>query len=202
MAVYEDERREVYRLALEGKSDEELAEIFRREKGQINKWINELKVPRSPIYNLALYNQIIFERNALRGIVDKDLLEEIIELLNKNFTFVEVAILLNSTEKEVQKTRSGNFKAVKKRIAEIKMCRDRFGNFSRCHPERLGGNHCGVRRPISMGTVGRDLQREIGHWFSRKISRCYCASDRLQNCGAQPFSCLLYQFRHRCVQPP
>lgn len=103
MAVYEDERREVYRLALEGKSDEELAEIFRREKGQINKWINELKVPSSPIYNLALYNQIIFERNALRGIVDKDLLEEIIELLNKNFTFVEVAILLNSTEKEVQK---------------------------------------------------------------------------------------------------
>lgn len=103
MTIDEKIKKEVYRLALEGKSDQEISEIYRREKNQINKWINDLKVPSSPVYNLALYNQIIFERNALRGIVDKDLLEEIIELLNRNFTFVEVAILLNSTEKEVQK---------------------------------------------------------------------------------------------------
>ena len=67
MTIDEKIKKEVYRLALEGKSDQEISEIYRREKNQINKWINDLKVPSSPVYNLALYNQIIFERNALQS---------------------------------------------------------------------------------------------------------------------------------------
>lgn len=97
-------REKVYDLAAkERKTDQEIAELLNLERGRVNKWINELKEPSSEFYNLALYNQILFERNYLKGFVDKDFLEDIAKLSFQGMTFIEIAALFGTTENTILK---------------------------------------------------------------------------------------------------
>lgn len=98
-----EEREKAYKLALEGKTDQQIADILYTNRRSINEWINDLNNPRLDDYNIELYNQILFRRNALHDIVDKDTLNEIIELLYHDFTLIEIACLFNQTESDIKK---------------------------------------------------------------------------------------------------
>ncbi len=92
-------KEKVYYLAAnEHKTDQEIADILSLDKSLVNKWINELKKPSAEFYNLALYNKIIFERNYMKNFIDKDFLEDIVNLSSKGMTFIEIAALFNTTE--------------------------------------------------------------------------------------------------------
>ncbi len=97
-------RQKVYDLASnERKTDQEIADMLFLERKTVNNWINDLREPSSEFYNLALYNQILFERNYLKGFVDKDLLGDIVKLSFQGLTFIEIAALLGTTEGDILK---------------------------------------------------------------------------------------------------
>ena len=88
----------IYNMALEGKTNKEISELTGYNEWDVARQISLLSNPQSKYYNLHLYEKIIFVRAVKNDVViNKDLLEEIITFINNGFTFLEIAILNQTT---------------------------------------------------------------------------------------------------------
>lgn len=88
---------QIYRLALEGKKNAEIADELRFDEHFIQKRIAILEKIEP-----ELYNAIYFKRYMFHNLVDKDLLYDIVKLIFEGFLYIEIATILGITEKEVK----------------------------------------------------------------------------------------------------
>ena len=94
----------IYNMALEGKTNKEISELTGYNEWDVARQISLLSNPQSKYYNLHLYEKIIFVRAVKNDVViNKDLLEEIITFINNGFTFLEIAILNQTTIVKIKK---------------------------------------------------------------------------------------------------
>lgn len=94
----------IIEMALEGKSDFEISNKLNIELNIVRRYITSLGRLNHPNYDIDTYNKIQMEKNlAQKGIIDKDLLEEIVNLVQNGFTFLEIACLTEHQEKDIRK---------------------------------------------------------------------------------------------------
>ncbi len=99
----EEEKKHIIKLALEGKTNKEIASILMCQENKIAAFINSLEQKGNENYNPEIYNKILMNRNlANRKIIDYDLIEDVISLVMEGYTFLEIAIALGITEKELR----------------------------------------------------------------------------------------------------
>ncbi len=93
----------IIELALQGLSNTKIADKLNMSERTIQEFLYSLGRLNHPNYDLDTYQKIQMERNLKqRNTVDKDLLDDIVNLIFAGFTYVEIAIIQgNMTEEEV-----------------------------------------------------------------------------------------------------
>jgi len=100
---YNEWDKKIIELALQGVSDIKIASKLNTSLNTIHTLLSSLGQQNHPNYDLDTYQKIQMERNLKQhNIVDKDLLDDIVNLIFAGFTYVEIAIIQgNMTEEEV-----------------------------------------------------------------------------------------------------
>ncbi len=101
----EEKIKEIYELSILGFSTKKVAIMTNTDQYYVQKVIKLLSDKKSRHYNMKLYNKIIFA-NAVANlpIYDKDLLNEIIDLINYGFSILEIAILEHESTEVITET--------------------------------------------------------------------------------------------------
>ena len=103
MKQYEDDKI-IFELAKQGMSDEKIAIHIHYNRESVYKRIKTLITEEHPNYNPSLYSQILIERSLINNpIVDKDLLDNIVNMILNDYLLIEIAVFTNLKKNELEK---------------------------------------------------------------------------------------------------
>ena len=97
--------KEIFELALLGISYPKIARFLNIPENTVYRAINSLSDKKNANYNIILHSSIMTEQAlANKKIVDYDLLEDIVNYINKGYSYLEIAVKLGlNSEEEVKK---------------------------------------------------------------------------------------------------
>ena len=99
----EKNEQKIIELALNGYSNQEIANKLLINVRFVDKTISDLNNPKEGIYNQDIYYKIIMEKSLHNiNVIDKDLLDEIIKMIFKGYMTIEIAVMLNLHRQQME----------------------------------------------------------------------------------------------------
>lgn len=156
--------RTIIEEALLGVSYAEIARKYNLPYYNIPKIINSLKCPTSSNYDIALYSAIMMEQSLANiQIIDYDLQNSVTNYIKAGYSFLEIAILLDSTEENVK-----NIFSSLKRNPETK---DEYNTLKNIYTSKVEKNMYTVfKRLVKLEEQGINIEQ----YSNSKTYKEYC----------------------------
>ena len=101
MAISATVKKQIIELAKEGLNFAEIGKKLLLDSTSVQRWVHSLNDPQSSSFNPVLYNEIIFKQSFAKNLVNKDLLEEVVQMVLEGYLPIEIAFYKGMVEEDV-----------------------------------------------------------------------------------------------------